>query len=64
MGNSSRATEFTFNHGQLGEIVGYTRGSDLVQFRGIPYASLPGRFRQSVLNTTLPNVPYQALNPG
>lgn len=64
MGESFGAMEFNFNHERLGEIVGYTRGYDLVQFRGIPYATIPGRFRQSVLKTTLPDSPYQALHPG
>jgi carboxylesterase type B len=51
-------------HPSLGDINGISRGSEVVQFRGIRYASIPGRFRQSVLRTSLPQEPFDAIEPG
>lgn len=59
-----RPEKINFKHDQLGEIVGWTRGTDIVQFRGLPFASIPGRFRQSVLSKALPSQPFMATNPG
>jgi carboxylesterase type B len=50
-------------HSLLGEIVGVHRG-DVVRFSGIPYASIPSRFRQSVMNTALPSRPFDATSNG
>lgn len=55
--------KLTFTHERLGEIIGWQRGDDIVQFRGLPYADIPGRFRQSILRSTLPSQPYDATNP-
>lgn len=55
---------YTFHHPTLGEIYGVKRGHDVVQFRGIPFASIPARFRQSVLTTSLPHQPFDATKPG
>jgi len=55
---------FSHRHPVLGELHGTRRGSDIVQFRGIPFADIPARFRQSILRTTLPQVPYDATQPG
>ncbi|KAL2062347.1 hypothetical protein VTL71DRAFT_6613 [Oculimacula yallundae] len=55
---------FTFAHDHLGDLTGWLRNGDKVQFRGVPYASIPGRFRQSVLSTKLPSQPSVATNPG
>ncbi|KAH7403273.1 Alpha/Beta hydrolase protein [Cadophora sp. MPI-SDFR-AT-0126] len=60
----STPQQYLFSHEKLGHIVGWTRGSDVVQFRGIPYASIPGRFRQSILTSSLPSQPFEATNAG
>ncbi|PVH87101.1 alpha/beta-hydrolase [Cadophora sp. DSE1049] len=60
----SKSHQYSFSHEKLGHIVGWTRGGDVVQFRGIPYATIPGRFRQSILTTSLPNEPFLATNAG
>ncbi|KAB5518932.1 Alpha/Beta hydrolase protein, partial [Coniochaeta sp. 2T2.1] len=52
-----------FQHPDLGHIMGQSRG-DVVQFRGIPYAHIPKRFRQSELTTRLPSQPFDARYPG
>lgn len=52
------------HHDSLGEIKGITRGEHIVQFRGIAYASIPARFRQSELVEQLPQVPFDATQPG
>ena len=54
----------TFRHETLGEVTGLARGNDIVQFRGIPFATIPGRFRQSSLATSLPSSPFDATEPG
>ncbi|KAG5759945.1 hypothetical protein H9Q72_011931 [Fusarium xylarioides] len=57
--------DYTFNHRELGSITGLARDDDVVQFRGIPFASIPGRFRQSVLKAgRLPSQPFSARQPG
>jgi hypothetical protein len=38
-----------FEHPILGRLVGQRRNRNVVQFRSIPYASVPGRFRQAKL---------------
>ncbi|KAJ9641079.1 hypothetical protein H2199_005747 [Coniosporium tulheliwenetii] len=48
---------FQFNHEVLGDIIGIARREDVVQFRGIPFASIPARFRQSIVATSLPATP-------
>jgi hypothetical protein len=53
-----------FHHAKLGAITGLNRGSDIVQFCGIPYASIPARFRQSKFVTKLPQQPFTAWCPG
>ncbi|KJX96662.1 hypothetical protein TI39_contig607g00018 [Zymoseptoria brevis] len=55
---------YTHQHPRLGQIEGIVRGSDVVQFRGIPFADIPARFRQSVLRTELPKQPLDATQPG
>ena len=58
---------YTLNHPWLGNIRGQRRGNDVVQFRGIPYADIPARFRQAVLRTSLPrqnDEVFDALLPG
>lgn len=55
---------WSWQHPTLGELKGVRRNGDVVQFRGIPFADIPARFRQSVLRTKLPQVPYDATQPG
>ncbi|KAK5044916.1 hypothetical protein LTR84_010288 [Exophiala bonariae] len=55
---------WSFQHPTLGELTGVRRKGDIVQFRGIPFAEIPARFRQSVMRTTLPKLPYDATQPG
>ncbi|KAJ9413309.1 Alpha/Beta hydrolase protein [Fusarium oxysporum] len=55
---------YHFKHEHLGEVIGLERGTDIIQFRGIPYATIPARFRQSILNGTLPSQPFDARQPG
>ncbi|PNP79285.1 hypothetical protein FNYG_07361 [Fusarium nygamai] len=58
-------SDYTLNHTELGSIIGLARDDDVVQFRGIPFASVPGRFRQSILRDgPLPSQPYDARQPG
>ncbi|KAF4333990.1 triacylglycerol lipase V precursor [Fusarium beomiforme] len=58
-------SDYTLNHPKLGSIIGFARDDDVVQFRGIPFASVPGRFRQSILRAgQLPSQPYNARQPG
>jgi hypothetical protein len=61
-----KAPNYQFKHSKLGNIVGLARGpnSEVVQFRGIPFASIPARFRQSVVVKKLPSQPFDARRPG
>jgi carboxylesterase type B len=43
-----RSKAFNFSHPTLGSLIGIARTPSVVQFRSIPYARLPVRFRQSV----------------
>jgi carboxylesterase type B len=43
----------TVSHESLGTITGRRVRSNVLQFRSIPFATIPGRFRQSVLVTDL-----------
>ncbi|KAG4428509.1 hypothetical protein IFR05_016006 [Cadophora sp. M221] len=43
-----RNEEFSFTHVGLGSLTGITRSASVIQFRSIPYARIPMRFRQSV----------------
>ena len=67
MTKSKQATaepmKFTYQHEQLGTLTGWQLGN-VVQFRGLPYATIPGRFRQSQLRHSLPTQPFDATNPG
>lgn len=55
---------YVFEHPTLGELHGIRRSDSVVQFRGIPFADIPGRFRQSTLKTKLPKLPWDATQPG
>ncbi|KAF2444599.1 alpha/beta-hydrolase [Karstenula rhodostoma CBS 690.94] len=56
--------QYGFQHSQLGNLTGIARGSDVVQFRGIPFAEIPGRFRQARLLESLPQQPFDARRSG
>lgn len=45
---------FTFQHPELGSLTGLVQPDDVVQFRAIPYATVPGRFKRSILRENLP----------
>ncbi|KAJ0420343.1 Alpha/Beta hydrolase protein [Aspergillus carlsbadensis] len=64
MGSTTAPSAFTFHHDQLGDIIGWRRQGDTVQFRGLPFATIPERFRQSVLVDHLPNKAFDATKPG
>lgn len=46
---------FTFNHPELGPLTGLIQPDNVVQFRAIPYATIPGRFKRSILLDRLPD---------
>lgn len=45
---------YTFDHPELGPMIGLVSPEKVVQFRAIPYATLSARFKQSVLLDNLP----------
>jgi len=61
---SNALQSYDFQHDSLGKIKGIARGDQILQFRGIPYASIPARFRQSKLVQQLPQQPFDATQPG
>lgn len=54
---------YTYKH-SLGELTGILRAPDVVQFRGIPYARIPSRFRQSIIADSFGAVKYDATKLG
>lgn len=40
---------FTFHHPDLGPMTGILSPDNVVQFRAVPYATIPARFKQSIL---------------
>lgn len=44
---------FTFHHADLGPMTGIVTSDHVVQFRAVPYATIPARFKQSVPLDTL-----------
>ncbi|GAB7344712.1 hypothetical protein MBLNU457_3184t1 [Dothideomycetes sp. NU457] len=58
------AQEYCFDHPQLGQLISLPRGEDVVQFRGVPFATIEARFRQSKLAESLPSRPFDARQPG
>lgn len=64
MNSSSLPKSLVFGHDALGEIIGVMRGNDVVQFRGVPYADISARFRQSTCRLDLPEQPFDATQPG
>lgn len=56
--------QYKLKHEQLGELIGLARGDDVVQFRGIPFASITARFRQAHLLESVPHQPFDARRSG
>ncbi|KAF1832332.1 alpha/beta-hydrolase, partial [Decorospora gaudefroyi] len=45
---------FTFHHAELGPMTGVVTPENVVQFRGVPFATIPARFKRSILLNSLP----------
>ena len=56
--------QYKFKHEHLKELVGLARGDDIVQFRGIPFATIAARLRQARLLEALPQQPFDARKSG
>ncbi|KAJ4987018.1 carboxylesterase [Stagonosporopsis vannaccii] len=52
--HNPNAQTFTFHHPELGYLTGLIQPDNVVQFRAIPYATIPGRFKRSILLNHLP----------
>jgi 4-aminobutyrate aminotransferase-like enzyme len=50
--NTIKSGTFTFNHAELGHMTGVVTPENVVQFRAVPYATIPARFKQSILLNT------------
>lgn len=57
---------YVLEHPQLGTMTGarYTNTPEVVRYRGIPYATLPGRFKPSVLQENLDGLSRDFTKPG
>ena len=55
---------YELNHKHLGKIIVLSRGDDIVQFRGVPFATIAARFRQARLLEALPRQPFDARKSG
>lgn len=55
---------YKLEHKDLGQLIGLARGDDVVQFRGVPFATIPARFRQAHLLESLPQQPFDARKSG
>ncbi|PVH95755.1 alpha/beta-hydrolase [Periconia macrospinosa] len=57
---------FTFEHEELGigKLTGVITPENVVQFQSIPYATIPGRFKQSILLETLSGTDRDFTKPG
>jgi carboxylesterase type B len=64
--SQSPADAFTFEHPSLGSMTGLILPGtpDVVKFRAIPYATLPGRFKHSVLRENLHGHSRDFTKPG
>ncbi|KAF9693327.1 hypothetical protein EKO04_008672 [Ascochyta lentis] len=51
--NTTQPKTFTFHHAKLGDMTGLITPDNVVQFRAIPYATIPARFKQSILLNNL-----------
>ncbi|KAG9203305.1 hypothetical protein G6514_002958 [Epicoccum nigrum] len=53
--NETNIQTYTFHHAELGSMTGIVTPDNVVQFRAIPYASIPARFEKSILLDHLPD---------
>jgi carboxylesterase type B len=53
----------TANVGTFGKVTGFTKGN-VAEFRGIPFATIPARFRRAELLTSLPGGSFEATKYG
>lgn len=53
MAETKKSNIVTFHHADLGSMTGLITPDNVVQFRGIPFATVPARFKQSILLHTL-----------
>lgn len=53
--NMNSEKTFTFEHPSLGPMTGRLLPDNVVQFRAIPYAKIPARFKHSILLDSLPS---------
>jgi carboxylesterase type B len=62
----SAADEYVLEHPTLGSMTGvvHTATPDIVQFRGIPYATLPGRFMRSMIRENIDGMSRDFTKPG
>ncbi|KAF2633495.1 alpha/beta-hydrolase [Macroventuria anomochaeta] len=51
--NNTEKQKFTFHHPELGPLTGLVQPDNVVQFRAVPYASIPARFKRSILLESL-----------
>lgn len=52
--NDTDPQTFTFHHPELGSLTGLIQPDNVVQFRTVPYATIPARFKRSILLDSLP----------
>jgi hypothetical protein len=62
----SKSNTYTFEHPSLGRMTGYVSPEydQVVQFHAIPYATLPGRFKQSIVRENLDGHSRDFTKPG
>lgn len=53
--NKTDIQTYTFHHAELGSMTGLVTPDNVVQFRAIPYATIPARFKRSILLDHLPD---------
>jgi hypothetical protein len=46
--NTATPSTFTFHHESLGPMTGIITPEHVVQFRAVPFAMIPARFKQSI----------------
>ncbi|KAF3048341.1 hypothetical protein E8E12_011706 [Didymella heteroderae] len=52
--NNEDKSTYTFDHPELGSLTGIIQPHNVVQFRAVPYATVPARFKRSILLNKLP----------
>lgn len=53
--NKTDTQTYNFHHAKLGSMTGLVTPDNVVQFRAIPYATIPARFKKSILLNHLPD---------